>query len=104
MLLWSLGVPWDTIREDYLLSNVWRAKEIEKRLNYFQELAASHQNVPPEEVDMTNIEVFYILQGFYIDEVKITIEEDYGSIENYYVKGLGLTAKELLLLKEQLLQ
>ncbi len=53
---------------------------------------------------MTNIEAFYILQGFYVDAVKETIEEDYGTIENYLSDGLGLTAAEVIKLKQQLLQ
>ena len=104
ILLWSLGVPWDTIREDYLLSNVYRANEIEKRLEYFRNLAAENQDIPPEEVDMTNIEAFYILQGFYVDAVKETIEEEYGSIDNYMTDGLELSAGEVRLLKDGLLE
>ncbi len=104
ILLWSLGVPWDTIREDYLLSNIYRAKEIEKRLDYFRNLAANNQDIPPEEVDMTNIEAFYILQGYYVDAVKETIEEEYGSIDNYMTNGLGLSAGEIRLLKDELLE
>ena len=104
VLLWSLGVPWDTIREDYLLSNVYRANEIEKRLEYFRNLAADNQEIPPEEVDMTNIEAFYILQGYYVDAVKETIEEEYGSIDNYMTEGLGLSVGEIQLLKDELLE
>jgi protein-tyrosine phosphatase len=104
ILLWSLGVSWDTIRADYLLSNDFRAEEIEKRLEYFKNLSATKQDIQPEEVDMTNIEAFYILQGFYVDAVKETIEEDYGTIENYLSDGLGLTAAEVIKLKQQLLQ
>ncbi len=33
ILLWYLGVPWETVREDYLLSNDCRKEEIEKRVN-----------------------------------------------------------------------
>ena len=104
ILLWSLGVSWDTIRADYLLSNDFRAEEIEKRLEYFKNLSATKQDIQPEEVDMTNIEAFYILQGFYVDAVKETIEEEYGSIDNYMINGLGLSETEIQQLKEQLLQ
>jgi len=104
ILLWSLGVPWETIRKDYLLSNEYRAEEIEKRLKYFQQLAADNQEIQPEEVDMTNAEAFYVLQGFYIDAVKSTIEKEHGSIDNYMMDGLGLTAADLQQLKDQLLE
>lgn len=104
LILWSLGVPWETVREDYLLSNVYREEEIERRISFFRKLASENQNIPPEEVDMTNIEAFYILQGFYIDAVKETIENDYGSIENYMSNGLGLSDGEIQLLFDQLLE
>ena len=68
--MWALGVPWETVREDYLLSNKYRKAETEKRLAQLRELAAKNQNLPPEEVDMTNINAFYILQGSYIDATR----------------------------------
>ena len=33
ILLSALGVPWETVRKDYLLSNTYRAKEVNRRIN-----------------------------------------------------------------------
>jgi len=33
ILLSALGVPWETVRDDYLLSNTYRKAEVEKRLS-----------------------------------------------------------------------
>lgn len=103
ILLSALGVPWETIREDYLLSNKYREKEIDRRVNELQLAAARTLNINPEKVDMTNIKAFYILQSEYIDASLDEAVKRYGSMENYIREGLGITEKELVSLREQLL-
>jgi protein-tyrosine phosphatase len=63
ILLSALGVPWETVREDYLLSNVYRKEEVEKRVDELREMAAKKQGIPSDQVDMTNIMAFYILRA-----------------------------------------
>ena len=104
ILLSALGVPWDTVREDYLLSNTFRAEENEKRIKQLSNEAAKTLGIPPEDVDTTNIVAFYILQGDYIDGTLEVIEAEYGSMDKYLVKGLGLSQEELSVLREQLLE
>jgi len=104
ILLSALGVPWETVREDYLLSNTYRAEENDKRIKQLTSEAAKTLGIPPEDVDATNIVAFYILQGDYIDGTLEAIEKEYGSMNNYLTKGLGLSQKELWVLREQLLE
>ena len=104
ILLSALGVPWETVREDYLLSNTFRAEENEKRIEQLTNEAAKTLGIPPEDVDTTNIVAFYILQGEYIDGTLEAIEDEYGSMDNYLIKGLGLSQEELSALREQLLE
>lgn len=104
ILLSALGVPWETVREDYLLSNTFRAEENEKRIEQLTSEAAKTLGIPPEDVDITNIVAFYILQGEYIDGTLEAIEKEYGSMDNYLKKGLGLSQEELGVLREQLLE
>ena len=104
IILSAIGVPWDTIREDYLLSNEMRAEEIEKRTEQLRQAAAQTFGIAPAEVDMTNINAFYILQGHYIDGTLNQINGDYGGIENYLVTGLGLSPQEIEQLKQTLLE
>jgi protein-tyrosine phosphatase len=103
ILLSALGVPWETVREDYLLSNVYRAKEIDRRLAELRDLAAENQGVLPESVDTTNMEAFYRLQGAYIDASLEAAVEKYGSMQAYIREGLGLTDDEIKELRDQLL-
>ncbi len=104
ILLWTLNVPWQTIREDYLLSNKYRKTEIEKRLNQLRQQAARNQKIPPEKVDMTNINAFYILKGNYIDATRDEILKQYGSIDKFLTKGLGLKKHEIQALRQNLLE
>ena len=69
-----------------------------------QLLAADTLLVEPEQVDMTNIKAFYILQPAYIDVSLNEAIKQYGSIENYIHKGLSITDTELVNLRAQLLE
>ena len=104
ILLSALGVPWETVREDYLLSNTYRKKEVDRRVGELRERASETLLVEPEEVDMTNIKAFYILQAEYIDASLDEAVKRYGSMDKYIRKGLGITDKELANLRNQLLE
>ena len=67
-------------------------------------MAAEKKGVAPEEVDMSNVEAFYILQGFYIDGALEEAEDEYGSMEAYIREGLGLTDEEIERLRKELLE
>lgn len=103
IILSAVGVPWQTVREDYLLSNDARAEEVKMRTEQLRQLAAKTFEVPPEEVDMTNINAFYILEGNYIDGSLKYINENYGDILTYLTKGLGLSLEEINLLQQRIL-
>ena len=104
ILLSVLGVPWETVREDYLLSNTYRWEEIEHRLSQLRDLYAENNGIAPEEVDTTNMDAFYILDGAYIDAALEQAVEDHGSMEAYIRDGLGITDEEVEELKNQLLE
>ncbi len=103
ILLAALGVPVETIREDYLLSNTYRSAEVEGRLEALRKAAAATLDVPESDVDMTNIRAFYILEAAYIDAAFDEIEREYGSVENYLSEGLGLTRDDVQRLRDELL-
>jgi protein-tyrosine phosphatase len=103
IILSAVGVPWETVQRDYLLSNETRAEEIEKRTAQLRVAAAKTFDIDESEVDMTNINAFYILESQYIDGTINQIEKEYGGIEDYLQKGLGLSQDEIDKLKEILL-
>ena len=104
ILLSALGVPWETVREDYLLSNTYRWEEIEHRLSQLRGLYAENNGIAPEEVDTTNMDAFYILDGAYIDAALEQAVEDHGSMEAYIRDGLGITDEEVERLRNELLE
>ncbi|MBG7609417.1 MAG: tyrosine-protein phosphatase [Anaerolineae bacterium] len=103
IILSLVGVPWESVRQDYLLSNETRRQEVKKRIVQLGKMTAKTQGIPFEQVDMTNIKAFYILEGEYIDATRDEIIKNYGSFENYAKKGLGLSGEEIKTLKNTLL-
>jgi len=103
ILLSALGVPWETVREDYLLSNAYRAEEVEGRLAQLREMAAAAQGVAPEEVDMAGANAFYILDGSYIDASLDEAVARYGSMDDYIRDGLGISDDDIQRLRATLL-
>ena len=104
ILLSALGVPWETVREDYLLSNECRSEQNEKRIGQLRDLAAAGEGMAPEDVDTRNIEAFYLLDGSYVDASLETIRREYGTMDDYLRDGLGLSDDELKALREKLLE
>ena len=103
ILLSVLGVPWEMVREDYLLSNKYRSEEVEKRVAQLREMAAERQGISPDHVDMTNINAFYVLEAAYIDATLDEINKEFGSMDNYVREGLGLSDAEVQQLRDALL-
>ena len=104
ILLSALGVPWETVREDYLLTNIVNMDENAETLAKLRSKAAASRSIAPESVDMTNVEAFFILEGAYIDGALEAARKEYGSMEGYIREGLGLSEAEIEALKESLLE
>jgi protein-tyrosine phosphatase len=103
IILSAAGVPWETIREDYLLSNKYREKQNTKRIKQLTETLAMSKNVSAEEVDATDIKAFYLLEGDYIDGTLTEAVKEYGSMENYIKNGLKIDATTLTKIQSNLL-
>jgi protein-tyrosine phosphatase len=93
VLLTLLGVPDETVLEDYLLSN-----ELYYQSAHVQEMLAEH----PAEMaasfrHFVNVEPSYLQAG--LDAVA----REYGSMTDYALHGLGLTQDSLDKLREKLL-
>lgn len=104
LLLGALGVSWDTIQKDYLLSNTFREETNAKAMARIRAGAAKARGVPESEVDMTNVEAFFVLRPEYIDGTLERAVERYGSLEAYIREGLGVTDAERDRLRDELLE
>jgi protein-tyrosine phosphatase len=104
ILLTLLGVPWNTVRADYLLSNTYRQAEVRHRLDQMRTLAAHGQDVADDEIDMTNVEAFMIQDGSYIDATRDEIITKFGSFDRYLEEALDLDASAVGDLRASLLE
>lgn len=84
MLLLILGVPQETIMRDYMASNYYRQKRIKKRANLGPLIGIDpYTSLPLLEV-----------RPVYLETAFRTIKDEYGSLENYIRKGLGISSAE----------
>ena len=92
LLLSALDVPWETVRNDYLLSNVARKSEVAPRINELEALAASLPLSGDErKANSEAIRAFYILQPDYIDASRDGAVKKYGSVDRYLEERLGMS-------------
>jgi protein-tyrosine phosphatase len=95
LLLYSLGVPYETIMQDYLASNYYRQTENVKMVNQMvkfahidEQVAKSMASVKKEDLDTTFNAII----------------KQYGSIEKFLKNAIGLDKKKLALLKKKFLE
>jgi protein tyrosine/serine phosphatase len=67
-------------------------------------MAAKKRSIPPQQVDMSNMEAFLIQHGSYIDASREEMIRENGSIQNYIREGLGLSGQEINNLRNELLE
>lgn len=93
VLLTLLGVPQETVMEDYLLSNTYylNSPAVQAQLNA---LPASYRAI---------YERFMAVDASYLQAGLDRVAEEYGSMEAYAVEGLGLTPQLLEQLRDKLL-
>ena len=94
----------DRLQNHYLLTHDYRAEEVKVTLAKIRRMVAEKRGVAPEEIDMSNVEAFYILEGSYVDGSLEQAVADYGSMDAYIREGLGISDDEIEMLKSQLLE
>jgi protein-tyrosine phosphatase len=104
VILLALRVPWETIREDYLLTNIYCRGTNETMIAYGRELIAQRKSLPPDQVDMSRVRSIMYADPEYIDAAHQEIMGIYGSMDAYLSRGLGATDEELKELRDQLLE
>jgi protein-tyrosine phosphatase len=95
IVLTLLGVPRETVMQDYLLSNERLAA---KNAAILSALAASRSTIPA-----AYLEPVLTVKPAYIEAAFAEVERSYGSFENYARSGLGLSVDEIWRLRERFL-
>ncbi len=104
VLLSALGVPWETVMDDYLISNVHRLEQSEAQLDSLRRSAASKRGLPPEAVDVTPIRGLFFVHASYLEAARAEVTGRHGSFEGFVVDGLGCSESELQRLRDTLLE
>jgi protein-tyrosine phosphatase len=104
IILTLLGVPWETVREDYLLSNVYRKKENERDLKDIRKDIAKKKGIPAAKVDMSTYEALYYVEAEYLDAAYQEVISTYGSMESYLQNALGISDEMISKLQNELLE
>ncbi|MGE3692958.1 MAG: tyrosine-protein phosphatase [Novosphingobium sp.] len=93
LVLTALGVPYATVREDFLLSNGAPGMD-----NLRRDLSAPSAALPPDLMKpLAGVE------GAYIDATFDQLRKDYGSVERYLQTELGVGPRQIAALRRNLL-
>ncbi len=104
MVLSALGVPWETVVEDYLLSNHFRKEENEQMLGMIRRFASSHGGSEGEEIALSRVEGLLYVKEQSLQAAHAEIIERYGSVPGFLTEGLGCSAAELERMRNDLLE
>ena len=94
LVLAALGVDRKTIMEDYLLTNVFRAKENKKQIDAIAKATDNSETAVAAMTAMMEAREAYLQAAFN------EMDSVYGGIDGYLKKGLGLTDADLTKLQE----
>jgi protein-tyrosine phosphatase len=104
MVLSALGVPWETVVEDYLLSNHFRKEENDKMLGMIRTFAASQAGPEGEEIAFSRVEGLLYVKEQSLQAAHAEIIERHGSIAAFLSEGLGCSEDGLRRLRDDLLE
>jgi len=94
LVLTALGVPYDTIKQDYLLSNGAYGMDSLKR-----DLSSPMAALAPDAAA-----ALAGVDGSYIDATFSALRAQYGSVENFMRQELGVGPRQIALLKARMLK
>jgi protein-tyrosine phosphatase len=104
LVMSALGVEWDAVRSEYLISNEARAEVVAPRIAQLNELAAAIEMSDADRAaNSAGIEAFYVLQPGYIDASRKAAVAEYGSLPAYLAEGLGVDGELKAAIEDQML-
>ena len=95
LVLYALGVPYETIRQDYEATNYYRAGDNDKVMGSMT--AGMHIGEPVVRAMMS-------ANGQYLDATFDAIRTQYGSVDRYLAGQLGLDQQAIVKLREKYLE
>jgi protein-tyrosine phosphatase len=97
LVLTALGVPYETVRQDFLLSNGAPG------MDTLQSALAGSRASPLAKLPPEVVAPLIGVEGVYLDNAFDQIRKDYGSVEGFLDTELGVGAREIAVLKQRML-
>ena len=94
LLLLALGASWETVLEDYLLTNIQTKQQREALCQ-----GMTRRDVAPELIE--EIRTIESVDPVYLETCRRLIEAKYGSLDPFFVRALGLTEEKRIRLREK---
>ena len=104
ILLLVLGAPLETVFDDYLLSNIYRAEWTRQTLGMIRQVATDRSGAAPESIDLAPVEALFEARRIYLATALETIDQEYGSLQRYIREGLGLSPEAQKVFQASLLE
>lgn len=104
IVLLMLGVPMETVFEDYLLTNTYRAAWTEQTLARIRQNIVDRHGVPAASVDLSSLEALFVAKRAYLSAALETIDRQYGSFDVFIRDGLDLSRETQRAFQESLLE
>jgi protein-tyrosine phosphatase len=95
LLLYSLGVPYNTIVNDYEASNYYRAAENEKMVKSMVKYMQINEGVAKDVLSV---------KKQYLEATFTAIKQQYGSVDKYLKTQIGLSDADIKSLKKKFLE
>lgn len=87
IILLTLGVDEDTVMQDYMLSNVYRAEANQKTMDMMSK-------VIQDKEALKSFQALMEVRESYLQAALDTIKQEYGSIDGFIEQGLGITKEQ----------
>lgn len=104
LLLFTLGVPWDDVRRDYLRSNNRLQGAVEDQIAGLTGSPDAPARPRPTEENLAALRRFFIVESSYIDAGRDEAERLAGSLEQYIRDHLGVSNELQASLRTTLLE
>lgn len=107
VILLALGVPEETVMEDYLLSGVYRAEENEATVEQVRTVVAAIRGIDPSavpEADLDGLRALIDVRPEFLQAAFDAVADTYGDVETYLTEGLGLTPEALEAFRDEMLE
>ncbi|MBB2497406.1 tyrosine-protein phosphatase [Aquipseudomonas ullengensis] len=97
LVLTAIGVPRETILQDYLASNRLTTERVNQRV----EAMVAHSGGQANREALTTL---LQVQPVFLQATYTAIDQQYGSIDNYLTQGLGIGPAQRQILRQKLLE